>query len=142
MQDTVELLKECDSGSKTAVNSIKEVLDNVQSQKLLEIMSEALSEHEALGDDIHQMLNEFGESGKEPAPMARAMSWMKINMKMITSPDDKSVAGLMVDGCDMGIKKLNEYLNQYTGASDGAKRLAERLIKLEKSFREDCLAFV
>lgn len=142
MQDSVELLKECDSGSKTAVNSIKEVLDNVQSEKLLKILSTALTEHEKLGDEVHDLLNKLGASGKDPAPMARAMSWMKINMKMMTSPDDKTVAHLMVDGCDMGIKQLNEYLNQYENADEEAKRLAKKLIRLEEALRDDCMAYV
>ena len=34
-EDTINLLKECDAGTKTAVSSIKEVLDNVKSKDLL-----------------------------------------------------------------------------------------------------------
>lgn len=142
MTDTTALLKECDSGCKTAVNSIREVLDNTQSEQLLKILTNSLNDHESLGNEIHEMLSQLGEKGKEPPTVARAMSWMKINVKMITSPDDKCIAGLMVDGCDMGIKQLNEYLNKYETADEKAKKLTKKLIKLEEAFRDECLKYV
>ena len=36
-KDTIRLLRECDAGTKTAVNSIREVLDNVKSEELLPV---------------------------------------------------------------------------------------------------------
>lgn len=132
-KDTVNLLKECDSGTKTAVNSIKEVLDDVKSQKLRELLNDSLSEHESIGNEIHNYLDSCGESGKEPNPMARVMSWMKINFKLMENKSDETVANLMFDGCSMGVKQLSEYLNSYTLAEDSAKRLAKRLINEEEN---------
>lgn len=134
---TINLLKECDSGTKTAVNSIKEVLDNTASGGLLELLTENLREHEAIGDEIHRMLSAEGETGKEPNLMARAMSWLKINIKMLEKPEDKNIAHLMFDGCSMGVKQLSEYLNKYEQADDEAKRLAKRLINLEEKLAKD-----
>ena len=131
-KDTVELLKECDAGTKTAVNSFKEVLDNVQSQELMSLLQESLSEHQSIGDELHTILDKEGESGKEPNPMARAMSWLKINFKMMEKPNDKTIANLMFDGCSMGVKQLSEYLNEYSTAEETAKKLAQRLIKEEE----------
>lgn len=131
-KDTVELLKECDAGTKTAVNSFKEVLDNVQSQELMSLLQESLSEHQSIGDELHTILDKEGESGKEPNPMARAMSWLKINFKMMEKPNDKTIANLMFDGCSMGVKQLSEYLNEYSTADETAKKLAQRLIKEEE----------
>ncbi len=131
-KDTVELLRECDAGTKTAVNSIKEVLDNVQSQELMQLLQDSLSEHQSIGDELHAILDEAGESGKEPNPMARAMSWMKINFKMMEKPNDKTIANLMFDGCSMGVKQLSEYLNEYSAADEKAGRLAKRLINEEE----------
>ncbi len=132
MENTVKLLKECDAGTKTAVNSIKEVLDNVESEQLLTLLTDALSEHEDIGNEIAQTLRELGGHGKDPNPMARVMSWMKINFKMLEKGDDKTIAALMVDGCNMGVKQLSTYLNEYEDADDKSKRLAKRLINCEE----------
>ena len=131
-KDTIELLRECDAGTKTAVNSIKEVLDNVQSEELMTLLQESLQEHQQIGDELHTILDSEDESGKEPNPMARAMSWLKINFKMLEKPDDKTIANLMFDGCSMGVKQLSEYLNEYIAAEDKAKHLAKRLINEEE----------
>ncbi len=137
MENTVNLLKECDAGTKTAVNSIKEVLDNVESEQLLTLLTDALSEHEDIGNEISESLREMGGHGKDPNPMARVMSWMKINFKMLEKGDDKTIAALMVDGCNMGVKQLSTYLNKYETADDKSKRLAKRLINCEEKLAKD-----
>lgn len=137
MENTVNLLKECDAGTKTAVNSIREVLDNVESEQLLTLLTDALSEHEDIGNEIAETLREMGGHGKDPNPMARVMSWMKINFKMLEKGEDKTVAALMLDGCNMGVKQLSAYLNEYENADDRSKRLAKRLINCEEKLAKD-----
>ena len=137
MNDTVHLLKECDSGTKTAVNSIREVLDNVKSEKLLDLLTQSLEEHEKIGDQTHEMLSSLGVSGKEPNPMARAASWMKINVKLFDDKSDETIASLMTDGCNMGIKQLGIYKNKYPTADSKAQRLAEKLIDEEEHLLDE-----
>ncbi len=134
--DTIHLLKECDSGTKTAVNSIKEILDNVKSEKLLKILNDSVEEHGKIGNEIHELLNEYDEDGKEPPAMARAMSWMKINAKLFADPTDQTIASLMTDGCNMGIKQLATYQNKYPTADSKAQKLAEKLISEEEHLLE------
>ena len=141
-QDTINLLKECDAGVKTAVNSIDEVLDDIKSEELRGIMNDARREHQEIGDDIHAALNNLEESGKDPSPMARAMSWMKINWKMSEKPDDATVADLMYDGCSMGVKSLTKYMNQYSDADAASKRYAKKLIEAETTLMSDLKTFM
>ncbi|MBE6563066.1 MAG: hypothetical protein E7660_04955 [Ruminococcaceae bacterium] len=140
--DTVNLLKECDAGVKTAVNSIDEVLDNVHSEKLRSIMNDSRKTHQELGDDIHRALNENNAPGKDPNPMARAMSWMKINWKLAEKPTDGTIANLMYDGCAMGIKSLSGYINQYPTADNTAMDYAKKLVDIEDSLMKDLRAFM
>ena len=139
---TVDLLKECDSGTKTAVNSIKEVMDNINSQDLRKLLTDSLTYHEELGDEIHETLSQLGEKGKEPNPMARVMSWMKINIKMLEKPEDKNIAHLMFDGCSMGVKQLSEYLNKYSEADEKSQRLAKKLIDCEEKLAADLKSYL
>ena len=55
--------------------------------------------------------------------MARLMSWMKINIRLLESPKDKTIAKLMLEGCNMGISQLSEYLNTYTKADDRSREI-------------------
>ena len=45
---------------------------------------------------------------------------------------DATVADLMTDGCNMGVKSLSRYLNQYKAADEQSKNIAKRLIQLEE----------
>ncbi len=142
LTDSEELLKETDAGCKTAVNSIEAVLDRTDNPALHRLLTEGLKTHQRLGDEIGGMLREHGDEGKEPNPMARGMAQMKIDMKMLIEPTDHTIATLMMDGCNMGIQKLSEYINQYNGADEKVKQMAERLISAEQKFMDELREFL
>lgn len=134
--DTIELLKECNAGVKTAVNSLKEVEGRIQQQELKEIIQKSIEEHTKIGDKTHELLNEYGASEKDPSPMADAMSWLKINVKYSIDPTDHEIASLMIDGCNMGIKSVSEYLNRYEKADNKVRGMVQDLVELEKKLTD------
>ncbi len=136
-KDTIDLLKECDSGTKMAVSSIDEVLDNVKDPNLRHLMTESHEHHEKLGNEIHARLVEHGSEEKDPNMMAKGMSWMKTNMKMTMNDSDSTIADLLTDGCNMGVKSLNRYLNQYQAADAVSRDICKRLISIEDELCRD-----
>ena len=141
-QDTVKLLRECDAGVKMGVSSIEEVLPYVRSAELEKLLTSCKDEHEALEREIAQKLDECGDQGKNPNPIAKGMSWMKTNVKLAMKESDTTIADLMTDGCNMGVKSLNRYLNQYKAADEVTKDIAKRLIKLEQTLAVDIGGFL
>ena len=141
-QDTIKLLRECDAGVKMGVASIDDVLDDVQSQELKHLLTVCKQEHEKLEREIREQLDRCHDDGKEPNPMAKSMSWVKTNMKMAMEPSDATIAGLMTDGCNMGVKSLNKYLNQYVAADEVSKDIAKRLINLEEKLTVDIRGYL
>ena len=135
--DTIKLLKECDAGSKMAVSSIDDVLEKVTDSSMKGLLQESKEHHEKLGNEIHAMLNEHGKSEKDPNPMAKGMSWMKTNMKMSMDNSDATVADLITDGCNMGVKSLHKYLNQYKAADHPSKDICNRLVSIEETLCRD-----
>ena len=119
-----------------AVTSIDEVLDKVSNSDFLKLLVETKKHHEKLGNDLHEMLNEKGAEEKDPSPIAKGMSWMKTNVKIGMDGRDETIADLIVDGCDMGIKSLYKYLNQYPAADKEAKEICKRLISIEEELRK------
>ena len=132
-EDAIKLLKECDSGTKMAVESMEEVIDKIRDHMLRRSLEDSVVKHKHLGDEIHEQLLQLGEEDKEPNPIAKGMSWMKTNVKLTMNESDKTVADLMTGGCDMGIKSLHRYMNQYECAHEKAKNLCERLIEEEEN---------
>ena len=74
--------------------------------------------------------------------MAKGMSWIKTNVKLAVDESDKTIAGLITDGCNMGIKSLNKYLNQYEAADEKSKDITKRLINLEEKLVIDIRKFL
>lgn len=131
-QDTINLLKKCDAGSKMAVSAIDETLENIHNVKLKELLEKSKANHTKLGNDLHLLLEKYNESETEPSPIAKGMSFLKTNLKLSMHNDDATIADLMTDGCNMGIKSLTKYLNQYSNANNEAKSLAKKLISIEE----------
>ena len=141
-KDTVKLLRECDAGVKMGTASIDDVLEYVTSDKLKKRLAECKKEHNQLEDEIEQALDRFGDEGKNPNPIAKGMSWMKTNVKLATNQCDATIADLMTDGCNMGVKSLNKYLNEYGAADEKSKDIAKRLINLEEKLAVDIRSYL
>lgn len=141
-QDTIKLLRECDAGVKMGVASVDDVLGRVHSEKLRQLLMDCKAEHEKLKGEINSLLCQYRDDGKEPNPVAKGMSWMKVGVKMGMDDSDKTVSDLMTDGCNMGVKSLNKYLNEYTAADEVSKDIAKRLINLEEKLAIDIREFL
>ena len=135
--DTVKLLRECASGVQMGVESIREVLSHVKNAELKARLEKCREEHSRLGDEVHGLLHRYHDKGKEPNPMAKGMSWLKTNVTLSWNPGDDTIADLMTQGCDMGVKSLSRYLNQYAAAQEWAKDAAKKLIALEETLARD-----
>ena len=141
-KDTVRLLRECDAGIKMGVESIDEVVDRVNDPDFRRCLVECKKSHETLGDEIRSALDRFGDDGKNPNPIARGMSFMKTEAEMLMNGSDATVADLMTYGCNMGVKSLSKYLNQYKAADEDSKSIAKRLISLEERLAQDIRRFL
>jgi hypothetical protein len=140
--DTIKLLRECDAGIKMGVAAIDEVLDHVQSDAFRNYLTTCKREHEHLCQEVQTLLNRYHDDGKDPNPIAKGMSWLKTNTKLGMDESDATIADLMTDGCNMGVKSLNRYLNQYQAADEVSKDIAKRLINLEERLTIDIRQFL
>ena len=136
-KDTIRLLRECDAGVKMGVKSMDEVLDYMHSENFRQILINYKSEHTKLGNEIQTLLDNYHDEGKNPNPVAAGMSWVKTNMKLAVDESDQTIADLMTDGCHMGIKSLNRYLNQYESADEKSRDITRKLIHLEEELVAD-----
>jgi len=140
--DTVKLLRECDAGIKMGVASIDEVLDHVENRRLYQDLSACKKEHQKLNTEIQSLLSKYQDEGKDPNPMAKGMSWIKTNAMLEMNESDQTIASLMTDGCNMGVKSLNKYLNQYQAADEVSKDITKRLINLEERLVLDIRSYL
>lgn len=136
-QDTIRLLRECDAGIQMGVSAIDDVLERVQAPDMYRRLSACKRAHESLKTEINVMLADCHDDGKAPNPLAQGMSWLKTNAAMVMNGSDQTIASLMTDGCNMGVKSLGRYLNQYEAASEDSKDITKRLIGLGQKLSDD-----
>ncbi len=141
-EDTVCLLKECNSGCKSATNSMEQVMGYVKNNKLKQLIEKYNDKHIKIGDECHDMLNEMDEKEKDPSKIASMFAEMGTDMKLMMENSTHKAADLLVDGCTMGIKSLSEYINKYTTADENVVNLTRKLIRLEQDFMEELLEFL
>lgn len=141
-QDTIRLLRECDAGVKMGVDAIDEVFEHVQSDEFKKLLKDCKEEHEKLSSEMQKLLDKYKDEGKDPDPIAKGMSYIKTNMKLAMDKSDNTIADLMTSGCNMGVKSLNKYLNEYKAADELSKDITKRLINLEEKLVIDIRKFL
>lgn len=141
-QDTIKLLRECDAGVKMGISSIDDILGKVKSQKLVKFLNDCRVEHDDLRELTEKMLYEYGDEGKGVSRLAESMAKLKTNFKLAVDESDSTIASLMTDGCNMGIKELNGYLNEYTAAEERAKDICKKLIKIEEKLVDEMKSYL
>ncbi len=140
--DTIRLLRECDAGIKMGVSAISDVVDRVADERFRRLLTDCKAQHDKLKAEIQTLLDKYGDDGKDPNPIAKGMSHMKTGMKLGMDDSDETIADLMTDGCNMGVKSLSQYLNQYKAADETAKDITKRLIALEERLAVDIRGFL
>lgn len=141
-KDTVRLLRECDAGVKMGISSLDHVQERVKNQKFKQIIDECKDEHLSLQENIKELLNTYQDEGKKPDFMAKTMSEIKTSAKLSADDSDETVADLLTDGCNMGVKSLHKYLNQYKAADERSKNVTKKLIDLEQRFTIDISSYL
>lgn len=140
--DTRALLRECSAGSRMAIGSIDGMISAVENDKLRGLLNDCRRDHQRTCDEADGLLRRFGEDGSTPPHMARAMAWMKVNLKVNGESADANAASIAYDGCSSGIRTLSKCINENPGAGAEAMELADEIMRCERQTMEDVRKFL
>lgn len=140
--DTIKLLRECDSGIKMGVSAIEDSMKHAKNKKLRCILEKSKNQHNEINVELLKLLNKYYDHGKNPPVMSKVMSRIKTDVKMAFKDNDEAVAESIKDGCDMGIKYLSKYLNEYKAADERSKDIAKKLIVIEEKLAEQMRGYL
>ena len=138
-EDTINLLKECNSGITMGMSSINNVLPYVRNPDLKSALISSKEKHAKLGEKTHRALSMYEESRNPPHRIAKMMADVKVRAQIMMPMDskDRQIAAVMTDGCNMGIKSIYKFLNKYEGANNDSKDIANSLIASEQELRKE-----
>lgn len=141
-EDTVKLLRECNSGCKMAISSMDQVKESIREEKLMKVIEEYDKKHRKLEDKISLLLEGSKNAEKEPKKTAEVFSWISTEMKLMMRDDSHEIAKIMMNGCNMGIQALSRYINEYKNASAESISVAKDLVKAEEDFMKELKQFL
>lgn len=119
-------------GRADGARAIDDVLGQTRDKALEQALLTCRETHRALEKQTKTLLAAERIPEKSANAMARGMSWLKTSTKLAVSPADETVADLITDGCNMGVKSLIRYRNRYPNASEAARSIAGQLIDSEQ----------
>lgn len=141
-EESIELLRECNSGCKMAISSMDQIMEFVSDTELAKLIDKCKEAHHRLEDESSRQLADANTDEKEPGLVASAFSWITTEVKMLMKECDSKVAKIMMDGCNMGIQSIGEKLNEWKNASEESQSLAKRMISEEEHFMKELKAYL
>ena len=119
---TYEILKECNSGCRMALNSIEQLAVYLKSQELQDLFCKYKEDYEKMEKESIRLSEGKLQEEKLSEKAAETFAWISAEVKMTE---------MMIDGANMGIKSITEKLNRYPEAE-------KESISLAKKFEKTC----
>ena len=128
---TYEVLKECSTGCKMALNSIEQLAVYLKDQDMQGLFCKYKEEYEQIEKEAARLSGGETEEEKISEKAAETFAWISAEVKMMFNDDTSKIAEMMIDGANMGIKSITEKLNRYSEAE-------KESISLAKKFEKTC----
>ena len=119
------------------ISSFEDVKDYIDSNGLKKLISDSKMKHEFLHNEIQILLNKYQDEGKNPNPLLKGASWVKTQFEIMMKDNDKTIANLMIEGANMGVKSLSKFYNEYSNANEDVKNITKRIIEVEDKLAHD-----
>lgn len=140
--DTISLTGHCDAGCKMALESMDQICEYVKDKNLRSVIDSYRIRHFELKQEASDLLNMYGKREQDPGFMASVFSWFSTEIKMMMKDDNRQIAKIMMNGCNMGIQSLCENINKYSNASKESVSLAKKIVKAEENFMKELEQFL
>lgn len=132
-----ELLAEVYRNCQLALESISDVLPEVEDAALKEEILRQHEEYEKISSKAAVLAKDKALEVKEPNPMKKAMMWTSVKMNTLADNSRSHIADMMIQGTVMGLTSLKtSYGERPVNDDEEISALANELIALEENFEE------
>lgn len=138
-----ETLSEIYRNTQLAIQSISDILPEVEDENIKEEIIRQHDEYEKICAAATLLARNNGQELKEPSPFKKAMMWSSIKMNTMTDNSTQHIADMMLQGTVMGISSLKKTKSDSQGLLDSeVNSLLNELIALEETFERKLKAFL
>ena len=134
---TYEILKECNSGCRMALNSIEQLAVYLTSQELQDQFCKYKEEYKKMEKESERLSEGKLQEEKISEKAAETFARISAEVKLMINDDSAKIAEMMIDGANMGIKSITEKLNRYPEAEKESISLARKFEKICEKLIQD-----
>lgn len=142
MKENTELLISIYQNTKTATQSIEDLLPKIKNKYLKEELKKEQLDYEKIASKCEQMAKNEKLELKENSWMEKAKLWTSIKMSTMFNDSTRKIAELMLIGSVMGTIQCYKDLEDYKNAKESIKELARILMRTEEKFFDNLKTFL
>ena len=142
MTQTAKLLDVVAKNAQTGAIAIEDLLPKAQDDQM---RSELRSQHEqyvATHRNAEELLEQFGESAKDPSLMSKMGMWMGTQFNTALDQSSAHLADIMIEGLTMGIIDTTKARNDNPDADARAQGIASSFITQQQDSIERMKQFL
>jgi hypothetical protein len=137
-KQTEEILAEIYRNAQLALQSIADILPQVEDEDLRTELKAQHEEYEQLSSKAAKLAKDRNIEVKEPNPFKKAMMWGSIKMSTLTDNSRQHIADMMIQGTVMGITALRTSAGDVCreGETDEIIDLLNEMLQKEEEFEK------
>ena len=139
---TYEVLKECSTGCKMALNSIEQLAVYLKDQDMQDLFCKYKEEYVQIEKEAARLSGGETEEEKISEKAAETFAWFSAEMKLLLNDDHAKIAEMMIDGANMGIKSITEKRNRYPEAEKESISLAKKFERVCEKIVKDMKKYI
>lgn len=129
--DTIALLGDCTANIHRAVSTMDNLLPQIHDRQLRQALQQGLLDLGQLHKQARLILTRYGANDRTPGTMAQSMARLRLDARMALRSDDTTIADLVADRCDLGVRSLSKSRNRCAMATEEALDLTGELIRCQ-----------
>ena len=134
---TEEALAEIYRNAQLALESISDILPQVEDEEVRKELFRQHEEYERFSAKASMLAKDMGLEVKEPNPMKKVMMWGSIKMSTLTDNSRSHIADMMVQGTVMGVTSLRTTASELPpDGNENIIALLDEMIKAEEDFEK------
>lgn len=142
-EEIVKYLNAIYQNTRTAIQSIDEIIKKASSEKLISELSNEEDSYSVLAKECENFAKaEKIEGLKDNNFIEKAKLWTSINMSTLIDDSDRKIVELMLFGTFMGIITCIKDKNDHEGVSSELDEILDKLTNLEKQNIENLFPFL
>ena len=129
MSKNQDFLNELHKAGKAAIVGIDNIKNEIKNNSLLNLIKKQNDYYEKYIKDLKKLAVDYDFTPDDISIFMKANSFVASKVETMICKSDEKVTEIMINGTKMGIKQMNELINEFEDCD-------EKLIDYAKSFKE------